>query len=450
MSRVAARVACLGLLGLSGCRTSDGVLGRVGGGSIDGGSAGGSGVGACVSPTVTLRGHETCTSRLAANKLTNALCSCGDVQMAYDLTTHGFDSTQAPYQAGQPGDSGASVGINGRYLPSTGSTNVGGSFSIAGSGALSLTGLLAVRGDFYAAGDIAATGLVTVARNAWLGGSFSALGAFTVKGALHHAGSVSALPVLAASNTQQAVSVAKPCSCEPSELVDIAALVAGGKSNNDNDRWGIARDALASVAGSTQLSLPCGRFYLSQIAGMGNVVVQVNGLAAVFVDGPVSLIGNLSFQIAPGAEVDVFVGQDFAVQGLVAVGSKERPASGRLWIAGSQAITLLSPWIGNLYAPRARVSATVGLEAWGSIFAGEFMGGLFANFVFDRSVMAAEANCTAPTPPAGVCSQCEGCAGEAACVAGKCGLCQKDSDCCSLSVCSNGSCVPWIEPGTAS
>jgi hypothetical protein len=447
MSSVAARLACFCLLGWCGCQPSDGVLGRVGGGgSVDGGS----GVKACVSPTVTLRGQQTCTGRLAANKLTNALCSCGDVQMSYDLTTHGFDSTQGPYQAGQPGDSGASVGINGRYIPSTGSTNVGGSLSIAGAGELAFTGLFAVRGDLYAAGNIAATGLVTVARNAWLGGSFSALGAFTVKGALHHAGSVSALPVLATTNTQQAVTVAKPCPCEPSDLVDIAALVAFAKSSNDNDRLGISRDALAKVAGSTQLSLPCGRFYLSQIAGAGNVVVQVNGLAAVFVDGPVSLTGNLSFEIAPGGEVDVFVGQDFAVQGVVAMGSKERPAAGRLWVAGAQGITLPSPWIGNLYAPKARVSATVGLEVWGSIFAGEFMGGLFANFVFDRSVMAAEANCTAPPPPAGLCNQCQWCAGESACVAGKCGLCQKDSDCCSLSVCSNGRCVPWIEPGTAS
>jgi hypothetical protein len=447
MSRIAERVPYLCLLVLCGCHTSDGVLGRVSAGAaVDGGS----GAGACVSPMLTLRGQSTCTSRLAANKLSNALCSCGDVQMAYDLTTHGFDSTLGPYQAGQPGDSGASVGINGRYIPSTGSTNVGGSFSIAGAGELALTGLLAVRGDLYAASNISATGLVTVARNAWLGGSFSALGAFTVKGALHHAGNVSALPVLATTNTQQAVTVAKPCPCEASDLVDIVALVAGGKTSNDNDRLGISRDALASVAGSTQVSLSCGRFYLSQIAGIGSVVVQVNGLVALFVDGPVSLIGNLSFEIAPGAEVDVFVGQDFAVQGLVAVGSRERPAAGRLWVAGAQAITLASPWIGNLYAPRARVNATVGLEAWGSIFAGEFFGGLFASFVFDRSVMAAEANCTAPPPPAGVCNPCQWCAGEAACVAGKCGLCQKDSDCCSLSVCSNGSCVPWIEPGTAS
>lgn len=438
------------LLVIGGCHVSDGVLGRMGGGGdglpLDGGTA----PSACVSPAVTLRGQQTCTGRLAANKLVNALCSCGDVQMSFDLTTHGFDSREGPYQAGQPGDGGASVGINGRYVPSTGATNVAGAFSVAGSGELSLTGVLNVRGDFYAAGNVAATGFVTVSRNAWLGGNFSALGAFTVNGALHHAGSVVALAVVAPSNTQQAVTVANPCPCETSDLVDIAAILAGGKANNDNGRLDLSSDVMAAVAGATQLTLPCGRFYLSQIAGIGNVAVHVTGMAALFIDGPVSLVGNLSFEIDPGAEVDVFVGQKFAVQGLVSLGSKERPAAGRLWVAGSDGITVLSPWIGNLYAPRARVSSPVGLDVHGSIFAGEVVGGLYASFFFDRSVMAAEANCTAAPPPAGLCNQCQWCAGEAACVSGKCGRCQQDSDCCSLSVCSNGSCVPWIQSGTES
>jgi hypothetical protein len=440
---------CLGLLlVLGGCHVSDGVLGRMGGGggAIDGGAT----PSACVSPLVTLRGQQTCTGRLAANKLVNALCSCGDVQLSFDLTTHGFDSREGPYQAGQAGDGGASVGINGRYVPSTGSTNVAGFFSVAGTGDLSFAGLLNVHGDLWAAGNVSATGFVTVARNAWLAGNFSALGAFTVTGALHHAGSVLAVPVIAASNTQQVVTVAKPCPCEASDLVDIAAIVAGGKTNNDNGRLDLSSDVMASVAGASQLVLPCGRFYLSQISGVGNIAVHVTGLAALFIDGPVSLVGNLSFEIDPGAEIDVFVGQKFAVQGLVSLGSKDRPAAGRLWVAGSDGITVLSPWIGNLYAPRARVSSPVGLDVYGSIFAGEVAGGLYANFVFDRSVMAAEANCTAPPPPAGVCNQCQWCAGEAACVAGKCGRCQKDSDCCSLSVCSNGSCVPWIQSGTES
>ncbi len=430
---------------LAACSVSDGVLGHLGGGGGAAPSDGGGVSQSCLaSPVVTLQGHKTCTGRLAASHFSNALCSCGEAQVAYNLTTHGFDSRQGAYQAGQLDDSGAAVGINGKLSPPT-TTNIGGSLAIAGRDDLQILGLLKVRGDFYMAGNLSAAVAVTVSRNAWLAGSFSGY-ALTVSGDLHHAGDVSALPLLVSgSNQTQAVTVRKPCPCEPADLLDIEALVNGAKSSNDNDSLGISRDALASVAGNAELTMPCGRIYLSQISGVGSLVVHVTGQVALFVEGAIELTGSLSFDVAPGAEVDVFVKKDFAVQGSAGVASKARPAAGRIWVAGSGAIVLTSPWVGNLYAPRARVSSLLALEVWGSIFAGEFAGGASASFIYDRSVTAAEANCSAPRPPAGVCRLCEWCSGGAACVSGSCGPCKRDEDCCSLSVCSNGSCVPWLD-----
>jgi hypothetical protein len=190
--------------------------------------------------------------------------------------------------------------------------------------------------------------------------------------------------------------------------------------------------------------LSCGRVFLSKIAGPGKLAVHVTGLAALFVDGSIDLARGLSFDIDPGAEVDVFVKQDLRVQGALSLASQDRPAAGRIWVGGTQPITLASPWVGNLYAPGADVVAAIALDAWGSIFAHSFKGGASASFTFDRAVVAAGANCPASRPPAGLCTQCQWCSGGDACMSGVCGLCTTDGDCCSLSVCSNGRCEPLV------
>jgi hypothetical protein len=455
-----AHLCLLLVMGASACSVSDGVLGIIAGGdglpvTSDGGitSDGGVSVATCplTSPRVTIATHDTCSGRLAASRFSNALCTCGNLQLSNSLSTHGFDSRQGPYQVGQPDDSGAAVGVNGNYSLLAGATTVGGSFSIAGGGDLQLVGQLQSRGDFYCAGNILVAGPATVSRNAWLGGNFSGLGALTVDGDCHHVGLLTALPVsVAGTNQRQPVIVAKPCPCAPSDLLDISALVDAAKVKNDNDSFGLPGDRLASVAGADQWTLSCGRIYLSQISGVGNLVIHVTGMVALFIDGSINLVGSLSFDVASGAEIDVFVKGDLNVQGALSLASKDRPAAGRLWVGGKNAITLPSPWIGNLYAPQAHVSATVGLEVWGSIFVGDFAGGAYASFIFDRAVLAAGTNCEAPRPPAGVCNQCQWCSGGAACVAESCGPCQTDGDCCSLSSCSNGSCVPLLEAGGTS
>jgi hypothetical protein len=172
--------------------------------------------------------------------------------------------------------------------------------------------------------------------------------------------------------------------------------------------------------------------------------VHVSGKSAVFVDGSINLKGSLVFDVTPGAEVDVFVKNDLATQG-IALASKDRPSAGRLWVGGSQTIVLGNPWVGNLYAPHALVTAKIGLDVWGSVFAGDFSGELAATVKFDRSIADSGAICAAPPPAAGECRQCGVCFGGNACVSGSCGACAADSDCCSLSICANGSCVPWLD-----
>ena len=430
-------------IGASVCQPKDGILGTVGG-TDDGHDAGEATTGCPNSPGVTISEHDTCTGRLAASQFTNALCACGNFQMGDVLTTRGFDSNQGVYLEGDPTDTGAPIGVNGNYTQFAGATDIGGSFSIAGGGPLQLMGALNVRGDFFSAGNVSVTGKTTVSRHAWLGGNFSGFGVLQVGGDLHYAGTIPPFTTLVSGTKyQQPVAVAKPCPCE--ELVPIAALIDAAKENNDNIHLGLeSPEALASVTGASRRTLSCGRGYLSRIEGIGSLAIHVTGNVALFIDGSIDLLGTLSFDVDPGAEIDVFVKGNLKVLGTLALANKNRPSAGRMWIDGTQSITLASPFIGNLYAPRAHVGALIGVEVWGAIFAGDFSAGTFARFFYDRAIQTAGASCPAPVPPAGVCTQCQWCPGSSACIDGLCGSCKSDSDCCSLSVCSSGHCQPLM------
>lgn len=419
------------------CTVSDGELGRVRG--SDGGAPG------CglASPLVQVGGRATCAGRLAASYFSNALCSCANIQLASPLTTRGFDSRQGPYQEPQVAGGGASVGVNGSYL-SFAAADIAGAFSIAGPADVTFRGALSVRGDFWAAGNVSSIGVVSVARNAWLGGNLMGLGTISVAGILHHAGTASALPLTVGADQPGPVTVRNPCACAPADLLDVGAIVDAVRSDNGNAATGVAPDVVAALSRSRAWALPCGRTYLTGIGGAGDLLVKVSGMSALFIDGSINLDGKLVFDVAPGAEVDVFVKNDVAAQ-WISLSTKERPAAGRLWVGGSRTIVLTSPWMGNLYAPRALVTTRLGLEAWGSIYAGDFSGELTTTIVYDRSIADSGATCSAPPPAPGECRQCGLCYGGSACVAGTCGACTADAECCSLAICANGRCVPWLD-----
>lgn len=438
---VRAVVWALALAATATCTGKDGELGRLGDGGPDA-SPTGCGL---ISPVVQIRGRATCVGRLASAYLSNALCSCGNVQVGESLATRGFDSTQGPLGDNAPDEGGASVGVNATFIPGKVATAIGGSFSVAGTTELTLTGRLAVRGDLWAAGNLLVLGPAAVARNASFAGNYMGLGPLTVKGSTRHAGSVTAVPFTTGSDQPGPVTIPSPCACGPGDLLDVAAIVDAGRLDNDNASLRIAPDAFETVIAVAALKLPCGRAYLSRIGGAGSMTVHVTGKSVLFIEESIDLKGALLFDVAPGAEVDVFVKGDVAIRGSLAVASKDRPAAGRLWVGGSQPITLLSPWVGNLYAPRARVASNVGLDVWGSIFAGEFSGDLLAGFTFDRSIAEAGGTCGAAEPPPAECRQCGVCSSGAACVSGVCGGCTADSDCCSLSVCANGRCAPFLD-----
>jgi hypothetical protein len=430
----------------AGCTQSDGVLGRMA--NHDEIREDGSAPQACArtSPEVTLQGHGTCTGRLAASRFSSALCVCNNVQSTGGLITRGFASGQGPYQEGLAANSGAPVGVNGTCTSLIGASDIGGSFSVAGSQAQQFVGSLMVWGDLRIGGNLQVMGPTTVARDAWLAGDFAGLGPLVVTSALHHASpNVSALVLLAGSNQQESVTVQPPCACGASDILDIAGLVNAAKTDNDNKSFGVRTDVLASLTGPKEWTLPCGRIYLSQITGPGDLLIHVSGSSALFIDGSINLQGKLTFLPTAGAELDVFVKDNLAVPGPIALADNTRPAAGRISVGGSQAITLSSPFVGNLYAPKAPVkTAGSAIEVWGSLFVYDFQGGASLSVVFDRDIAKVGTDCTAPLPPTGLCTQCGWCYDGTACIRGVCTACTKDSDCCGQAVCSDGQCAPLV------
>lgn len=396
--------------------------------------------------TTTTSSYKTCTGRLAETHFVSALCTCENATVAGYLRTRAFNSSK-----GTSLDMGGSVGVNKTYAITEGFTDVGGSMSIAGSDSLSFAGYLKTGADLRTQGEALVAGYTNVGRNMWVGNGFTDLGPVKVTGDLHMSGPIMAIPLLVeGSKTQEAVNIAPPCPCAPNDIINVAAMVAEAKDHNDNAANGIRPAMFNLLVGNLEASLPCGRFYIEQIAGVGNVIFKVTGRAALFIDGSVANTGNLEFQLAPSAEIDIFIRDNLVLTGRAVFGDESRPAASRIYVGGEGTVLLtgFGKFVGNLYAPRSLVQAVGYADVAGSIFAGNFLSPGYANFAFDAAISTAGDTCDNPgtpkTPPPTTCTQCGVCSGGTACVNGSCGACRTDADCCGQLICSAGQC---IQPG---
>jgi len=435
---------------------SSAILGPVGGSSGKSSSASssaandicsGKGPVVTIPATTTTSSYKTCTGKLAETHFVSALCTCENATVAGYLRTRAFNSKQ-----GTSLDLGGSVGVNQTYAITEGFTDVGGSMSIAGPDSLSFAGYLKTGADLRTQGDAVVAGYTNVGRNMWVGHGFTDLGPVKVAGDLHMSGPIMAIPLsVTGAKTQEAVTIAPPCPCAPSDIINVASMVAEAKDHNDNAANGIRPDMFDILVGNIEATLPCGKFYINQIAGIGNVIFKVTGRAALFIDGSVANTGNLEFQLSPSAEIDIFIRENLVLTGRAIFGDESRPAASRIYVGGEGTVLLtgFGKFVGNLYAPRSLVQAVGYADVAGSIFAGNFLSPGYANFAFDAAISTAGDTCgdkpdKPSNPPPTGCTQCGVCSGGTACVNGTCGACHADADCCGQLICSSGKCV---QPG---
>ena len=334
-----------------------------------------------------------CTGQVAQDTFAAALCSCEDTNIAGYLRTRGLGDSD------DDADLVGSVGVNGDYSTS-GYANVGGNFTVAGSRDILFGGLLQAGRDllFQPAADVA--GVVKVGRDAWLADALRAFGRVAIERDLYTADGagfrgIAVVDVGGARHTQD-VSITPPCACGSGQIIDVAALVDDARVNNDNARIGLDPDALNLTVGiGTPLELPSGRFYLNQIGGVGGINLRVTGKTALFVADDLLATGAFRVELAPDAEIDLFVRDNLAITGAALFGDRARPAATRVYVGGTGDITVAGygAFVGNLYAPTANVLVGGFGQIYGSLFGKNIDAAGFLSVGYDASIQQTGKDC---------------------------------------------------------
>jgi uncharacterized membrane protein YgcG len=431
------------------------------------------------SPLLTpIGGKDTCLGALAQKTFSWALCSCTDIKNTSTLTTDAYDSTQGPYVA--PGGPGAGIGLNHDFSVYN-ALDISG--SIWTSGALSNTTTIKVGQQLHVGQTLASYNLLDVTLDAYVGGDITATAPVNISGTLHQPkGAKKSDQVNYTTFVYEPVAVPPPCDCSAEQLIPVAAIVASHKTLNDNDTLSIDADLLVTN-NVTRLDLPCGSFYFTGIANTQPMAIYVHGRTAIYIDGDVNAYNQLSFNLDPTAELDLFISGALHPTSSLAIGSPNYPALSRTY-TGSPATTFNNEVTigGFLYTAPGTLSITSPLTIYGGIFTGEADLYNALSIHYDGAVLAAGDSCAQPSKggtggsggsggsagaggssaggasggaagaggqvvPPPECTTCKDC-GNQACNSGTCGACKTNADCCAPLFCNPeiGKCVISYKP----
>lgn len=333
---------------------------------------------------------DTCTGDVAAAVFRAAVCACGDLGLAAAVTLDGFDSRTGPWA---PGGAGGDLASN-RGVDTNAALTVGGSVTAT---SLAAGPRADIAGDLALAADLGrGSSTISVGGSARVGGDV-AVGALDVRGTLTtSAASVITGAVTAGARATGPVAVPPPCPCDAASALDVAAVIALHATANHDAAIGLGPDALAAATGDQTLTLPCGRYYLAgvQIDG-GGLRVRAEGRVALFIAGNVTIDGDLTVEVAPDAELDLFVGGALNLSGLVTLGDPTRPRALRVYVAsaGTLALSGGSTIAGNLYAPAADLASSAAVEIFGAVLVNHWNLSAPAAVHYDRAIATAGDSC---------------------------------------------------------
>ncbi len=329
----------------------------------------------CDRPGATLA-DGTCTGDLAARLFDQAVVACAGLGLARPLTVDGFDSRVAPWVAGGPGGNLVSAGaISLEQAHLTGDLTAGGPLEAGPT--------LIVDGDLAVAGRVGRpTSSLTVGGDARIGGDL-VVGDLTVTGTLTTApGTTQTGAVVAGSRATAPVTVAPPAACA-ADAVDLRAIVADLAADNHDDAVGLDPRATFDLSSATTLTLPCGRFFLQRIQGSASLVLRVTGKAVLAVADGITLGAELVIDLAPGAELDLFVTGPVNLPAAVRLGDPARPRALRIFVDAIGGLRLGPDAIAaGVYAPRADL--TIG--------GGDLYGGLVVAALLPGAALAIHAD----------------------------------------------------------
>ena len=192
-----------------------------------------------------------------------------------------------------------------------------------------------------------------------------------------------------------------PCGCEPAERLDVAAAVDAARDDNDDSAIGLDPHALDLAVGiGTAITLPSGRFFVHQVGSLGAIRLRIAGRVALYVDDDFLAGPLFAVTLDPGAELDLFVRDDFALAGAAVLGDPARPAATRIYVGGSGDIAVagLNAFAGNLYAPSANVLVGGVGKVYGSLFGKNILAAGFLDVGFDETIRDG-VECSDAEPP---------------------------------------------------
>ncbi len=374
---------------------------------------------------------KTCTGDLGEKIFTFALCSCTDVSVLGTFVTDSFNSNDDNMQVLD----GGSVGVNGDYM-TVAVADVGGALWVDGS--MNTTAIHGVAKDLQCGGNVTATLVSHIEDNAFVEGNIGGLLPLTtIDGDLHIPQGKTIKANVNGQIIKEAVNVQTPCDC--SDPLDISAIVQGYKADNDNDANNIDPTALQDLGLIKNIELPCGRFYFTEITSLLSLHIKATGRTVIAVEGDLTDVGIFNLEIAPDAEVDLFVAGDIEFANLAALGDPDRPAALRIYVGGD--VTFVSGFQlgGNLYAPNTIFNAAGLSDVWGALF----VGGVQLVDLFSIHYDAAILELDGCEEPGGECGDCHDCLNPTpTCQDGECVPCVTDADCCPPFLCNSGQCFP--------
>lgn len=378
-------------------------------------------------PPITLPPLGGCTTDLAKRIFLFAICTCSDFEAGGGITTNPFGTSVVDF------DQGASIGVNGHYQAEGVSSKLGGSLWVSGNADF---GQHEIWGELQCGGTVSVSSVSTVHRDALVLGALAAP-ELTIGGTLRVTEGAQIAVGSVGNETQRVTTSAIPKPCNCGAPVDVASVARYFATDNDDARASLNASSLAEVHGALERTVGCGRYYFDDLSGTGSVTLHLTGKTLLAVGGEFSNSGGLSIDLGPAAELDLFIAGNLELSGPLSIGDPNRPAATRIYVAGQAAFSSDLKLYANLYIPNSLLAMSAPSEFWGALFSQSLSASAGLSVHYDESVLALP-SCT---PPGQSCSSCRDCANPtAACNAGRCEPCQRDSDCCPPLYCNQGVC----------
>ena len=386
--------------------------------------------------------EPSCRESITRELFSYGLCACNDLQFeGTSFAIDSFDSREGAYSTGQ---SGVAIGVNRAFLPNAAAHTLRGSLIVAGTEPSTVMNTsLQIDGDLKTRSALTIAGsMVHVGRDLWIDGDLELSGTsmFDVGRDLNLTPGHVADPIpIGRVRRTSAFQIDAPCSCDDAGRLDIPAIVAQARMQNDNAEVQLQPNALRGAFALSLGNVECGRFWLEGVSiDIGTVLATVTKRTALFVEGDFAMnTSTVGVTTESPGELDIFVTGDLIISTATAVfGSEERPSSLRFYVNGQTYFSGLGVLAAQLYAPNARVELGGIADMYGSIIGKDIHSSGAQRLHYDRSILETD-ECSDPHPS---CDDCRQCPEGLACIQGTCNPCTIDADCCAPLSCIGGTC----------